>query len=204
MGLEDVNKILEKEDDLHLLRVKMGFDIDVDRENDPEFPKFLISMATNLILMKNDLSEDEIEFLYDCMYTSVELKYDQDGSVYNDVYRTKSKYLRDMKTLRGLINVCARETKNFCCCMEDKKLEADKMEKNGRCFGCLKVFPKKRLEYCSGCLECQYCCKQCQKDDWSRGHKDTCGNFNFVRCGECNILLTATQLSQHNCRNHNK
>ncbi|EFX85304.1 hypothetical protein DAPPUDRAFT_314032 [Daphnia pulex] len=41
----------------------------------------------------------------------------------------------------------------------------------GRCANCKKTSPN--LKLCSRCLSISYCCKECQRSDWSN-HKTVC------------------------------
>ncbi|KAJ7145704.1 hypothetical protein C8R44DRAFT_1119 [Mycena epipterygia] len=38
-----------------------------------------------------------------------------------------------------------------------------------------------QLLSCSGCLVAKYCSKKCQKEDWSKGHKNQCHLFEANR-----------------------
>ena len=190
---------------------QLGFNMDT-AEDDPEFYRFLISTATNLVLMIDELSRKDTSFLEQLLRFAVPLRFDNlyfDGSEplgsYGDkMYRKKAKYFRDFHTVRGSINICGNETKRFCRCMDKKRLEAKTMEKTGVCFGCFADFPRKKLHFCSGCLQHQYCSTKCSKDSWSSRvlacyHTEECPKLNFRRCEGCKILLTAKQMSQHEC-----
>ncbi|OEU09084.1 hypothetical protein FRACYDRAFT_248969 [Fragilariopsis cylindrus CCMP1102] len=92
------------------------------------------------------------------------------------------RYYRDIATAsanetpcyRGIINVLARETKSNCDCMKLYQLEAKKIEKVGFCSGCCSNVPKMKLRLCLGCIHMiKYCCRKCQKLDWSR-HRALC------------------------------
>ena len=85
----------------------------------------------------------------------------------------RDKYVRDISTDRGIINILHRETSPFCKCMEPMKLESQKMEKMGICFGCDQEFPKMQLKRCNRCDHAQYYGKECQKNSWPR-HKEYC------------------------------
>ena len=87
------------------------------------------------------------------------------------------KYMRDIMTGRGIINVLDRETNNFCNCMKPYKEEAKTMEKSGLCYGCRQEFPKMQLKRCSGCLCIQYCSNKCMKKKWPT-HKQFCKPHN--------------------------
>ena len=81
------------------------------------------------------------------------------------------RYVHDINTDRGLINVLHRETKKDCDCMATKKEEANTMDRMFRCEGCHKEFSKKRLKKCSRC-NMHYCSKKCSHADWS--HHNFC------------------------------
>mmetsp|Transcript_44449 Transcript_44449/g.48108 ORF Transcript_44449/g.48108 Transcript_44449/m.48108 type:complete len:225 (+) Transcript_44449:43-717(+) len=84
------------------------------------------------------------------------------------------KYLRDVTTERGRINIMAREIP--CDCMEAKRIEAKLMDKVAICFGCKKEFLKEELLRCKRCDYAQYCSKKCSKKHWAR-HKEFCRKF---------------------------
>ena len=123
------------------------------------------------------------------------------GSVY---YRKKKKYEVDITTIRGLVNVLARETKPFCDCMKEEKSKAKTMQKVGLCFNCGDDFPKRQLLLCAGCLGAHFCSKKCQLQQWS-SHKALCEKLDFKRCGDkdCTILLPKKQLMHANSSVHN-
>jgi hypothetical protein len=173
---------------------------------DPEFGHFLFSTATNMIIMERaegeNLSQDEMEFVKDFLYLGINIKYyyipqskGEDLSPCTDLYRKRIKYIRDCRTYRGMINICSRETREFCNCMEEKKLQAKKMDKIGICDGCIKHIPKHKLELCGGCISYQYCNIVCQKKHWiEQQHKVGCKKLNFEPCERCKIPFPAIQL----------
>ena len=114
-----------------------------------------------------------------------------------EFYEKWMKYNRDFLSYRGMVNICARETKEFCSCMNEKKAKAKTLGKIGNCFGCRKVFPKKDLKYCKSCLATQYCGKKCQKKNWLQEHNSHCTRYDFHPCGKCNIFVPAAQLPTH-------
>ena len=67
---------------------------------------------------------------------------------------------------RGVINCLYRETKSYCICMQDKKLEADDMAKLERCLGCQHSFSRDGMTKCSGWEFVLFCTKDCQKKHW--------------------------------------
>ena len=83
------------------------------------------------------------------------------------------KYLRDIETTRGIINVVGRETEPYCDCLKDAKKKAKSMAKLGWCQACRKCFPKQTMLQCSVCNIVQYCSTECQLEDWSE-HKKYC------------------------------
>jgi hypothetical protein len=197
-------------DDSTLEKLKKKLDINFDAaKTDPEFCQFLFSSATNMIIMKKEgesLVADELEFLQVFLSIGIEIKYyylprskGEDVSDGSDLYRRGVKYLRDCTTDRGKINVCSRETKRFCGCMNSKKLQAKNMEKIGMCYGCEEYFPKMKLSLCIGCIDKQYCSLPCRDKDWSKRHKNECPRLNFQRCDTCDTLIPAKELKE-SCR----
>mmetsp|Transcript_34994 Transcript_34994/g.39082 ORF Transcript_34994/g.39082 Transcript_34994/m.39082 type:complete len:272 (+) Transcript_34994:700-1515(+) len=107
-------------------------------------------------------------------------------SKYDYVPKTKDgsklcKFCRDIanKNKRGIINCLARETKEFCLCMNQDKAEAKNMEKVVNCHGCNQFFPKEQLLKCNGCDAVFYHNRQCQIDHWPR-HKRFCKEMKNV------------------------
>jgi len=74
---------------------------------------------------------------------------------------------------RGIINCLFRETKEFCDCMKQKKMEALTMEKMERCSGCMELFPKKIMKKCEGCNMMVYHSTACYQKYWPT-HRNYC------------------------------
>jgi len=87
------------------------------------------------------------------------------------------KYMRDIRSERGIIKCLARETP--CDCMDPKKEEAKGMDKINPCNGCNKRFPKTNLFFCKGCQIVKYCSKACQINEWPN-HRDLCKNQQLL------------------------
>jgi len=169
---------------------------------DPEFSQFLFSTISNLMLLKGEnLSWREKHMSNIFFSLGIRMKYNcmngLDVDPGSENYYLQAKYNRDKFTYRGKINICARETKEFCNCMKEKKAEAKTTEKKGLCFGCQKEHPKIDLKYCGGCLKTQYCNKECQEKHWSKQHNCTCDHYDFQRCGKCKTFIPAELLPSH-------
>jgi len=91
-----------------------------------------------------------------------------------EYFEKRNKYIRDLITTRGFINVLYRET--GCGCLKDMKKEEDSKTtiKMAHCFGCSKEFPKETMFLCGGCKCWNYCSTECQLKHWRSGHKDEC------------------------------
>merc|ERR1711865_141089 len=108
------------------------------------------------------------------------------------------KSLRDIASVRGIINICYRETKEFCQWVKPLQLQAKKAEKVGICCGCQETFPKQDVSYCSGCLVHVYCSYECSKNNWAH-HKTNCARKNYIRCSTCRVIFPSDELSIHTC-----
>ena len=140
---------------------------------DPEFSKFIFAYCTHIYLgtlqapiRAHDYDECVKGYITTILDIGLQTKYEYDVARY-------SRYHRDVQTDRGIIKCLARETSEFCGCMQQKQEEAKLMEKVGYCFGCKQDFPKKRVKNCSGCRQVQYCSVKCAKDNWPK-HKKCC------------------------------
>lgn len=118
-----------------------------------------------------------------------------EGSSMGEKHR---RYVRDIMTERGMINIIARETmtlwsstsptssKSSCNCMEiSKKAAKREMEKSGYCMGCQQEFPKNELRKCSHCQASKYCSSKCQTDNWSE-HKEFCREIKINETKQTN------------------
>jgi hypothetical protein len=92
-----------------------------------------------------------------------------------------------------MIKFCARETKEICNCLEERKDVASSMTKLCCCFSCCVKFPTDELKLCGGCVGIQYCSKDCQKKDWYN-HTRICKHLNFKRCDKCGKTFLEEQL----------
>jgi len=145
--------------------------------NNPEFNQRVFALATDIFL--NSSGSEEYYFskqkLLNVLRFGIRSKY-WHSSLSGD--REKyNKYLRDIETNRGIINVLYRETNTFCKCMTPYKEETKKMEKVGMCYECCQEFPKILLRRCSRCLVTQYCSNKCMKKSWPT-HKLFCRPHN--------------------------
>ena len=88
------------------------------------------------------------------------------------------RYLRDCSKNgeRGVINCLSRETKLYCNCMQDKKMEAESMTKVHVCTGCDHTFPREGMKRCRGCKFAMFCTKGCYKASWPNpvNHREVC------------------------------
>ena len=69
-----------------------------------------------------------------------------------------AKYNKKFPLERGIINCLARKTSSDC--INPKKAETRKMDKNGRYCGCKNEFFKHTLKACSGCNILKHCSHQ--------------------------------------------
>jgi hypothetical protein len=79
----------------------------------------------------------------------------------------------------GLIRYVSKQMTSCSCLKEFKrdakdevKLKADLMVLT--CYGCQKNYPEERLKNCARCKLVHYCSKECQRQDWTNGHKGKC------------------------------
>ena len=202
-----------------IFELEEGMDFQLHMEminNSDELSSFLFSTVTNLILMKTTLSTDEIEFAQDFLSLAIRCKYyaaddrpllrrcgeywpTLSNQFDSPSFTKQARYQRATHTMRGIINICYRETKSVCQCTKQKYFEAMVMPKESKCCGCFKILPRKQLEYCSGCMEHEYCSKECQTADWVGKHKHFCKRINFNRCGACALILPKQQTSSNSC-----
>jgi len=140
--------------------------------NNPEFNQCVFAVATDIFLNSSGSEEysSSKPKLLNVLRFGIRSKYYGDRDKYN-------KYLRDIETNRGIINVLYRETNTFCKCMTPYKEETKTMEKVGHCYECCQEFPKKLLRRCSRCLVTQYCSNTCMKKSWPT-HKQFCRPHN--------------------------
>ena len=61
-----------------------------------------------------------------------------------------------------------------CNCLKEKHAQAKAETKVGMCSYCRKLMDRKELMLCGGCKIPQYCSVECQKADWTAGHKNWC------------------------------
>ena len=130
----------------------------------PELGQFLFAWSTHLFLnLDDEESRKMIELL---LLFGIRIKYYKDSSDENS--EKIHKYNRDIQSgdSRGTINCLARETKNCCDCMKQKKKEAKGMAKFFRCDGCYKLFPKKQMRDCIGCKIFSFHSKECYEKYW--------------------------------------
>ena len=192
-----------------------------EANSDPKFSHFLVSTVTNLILLLaasttqsvSGRRQNEELFIGDFLTLAVENKHryelnrvivNTDEKLHVGVRHAYNhrllQYTREMESKRGCINICYRETQEFCPCMQPLRLEAKKWKKFGICYGCSNMFPEKELQYCSGCLEHVYCSYKCSRDDWVKcEHKKVCAKRHYIRCGMCRVIFPSNELSNHEC-----
>ena len=191
-----------------------GISLD-DAMEDPEFSQFLFSTVTNVLIDPDESSKNEGScfFCRNFLLKAVESKHTQqlknailnnDDKLHDGIrhlYNQKLlKYKRDIKSYRGCINICYRETKEFCRCMKPLRLKGKSWVKEGICHGCEEGVPKEELQYCSGCLFNVYCSYECSKKGWVEGnHKHNCARKNYIRCSTCRVIFPSNELSIHKC-----
>lgn len=158
--------------------VRPALQTEIDYIKDlPHLVLFAFAYATHLFLNFNDTrSRRVVEVL---LTHGIRIKYHTVPSLQVTIsgdYTSEKyyKYCRDaVSGDRGIINCLARETKDFCDCMKQKKVEAHDMVKRGRCDGCWGLFPKDQLLECKGCHVDRYHSKECQTNDWPK-HRLRC------------------------------
>ena len=95
-----------------------------------------------------------------------------------------------MTIARGVAELDVRGITKFyskrigCTCLEKKYKSYQKAPKQVRCHKCRLIKRPKELFMCAGCMTRQYCCKDCQRNDWEGGHKDRCKDIarSMTRC----------------------
>ena len=204
-----------------------GIDMD-DANSDPEFSYFLFSTVTNILRINlgvepmGEVDDDSaaVRLFSRCFLSkAVEIKHrvhvgnaitvnnneELHARCLRNLYDQKLlKYKRDLESTRGMINICYRETKEYCQCMKLLRVSTKKRDKVVLCKGCKNTFPKKELQYCSGCMVSLYCSSECSKYDWVDGnHKQCCPRKNYVRCSSCRVIFPSDERSIHTCNiNH--
>ena len=143
----------------------------------PEFNPYVFAFGTEMF--KNSYRSEEFSFSKPRLRSMLKLGINQKylHSALSADSEKFEKYLRDIETDRGIINVLFRETNTFCNCMKPYKEEAKAMDKVGVCLKCRQEFPKMQLKRCSRCLVVQYCSKECLKNNWPT-HKYFCTLHN--------------------------
>ena len=202
---------------LLILAVERQAGIDLkEAKSDPDFAQWLFFMVTKLLMIDPALtttmeSKNESYFSIHFLRMAVEIKYrlelnnallniteEHHGGV-RQLYNHKLlKKFRDIASVRGIINICHRETKEFCQWVKPLQLQAKKAEKVGICYGCQETFPKHEVSYCSGCLVHVYCSYECSKNNWAH-HKYNCARKNYIRCSTCRVIFPSDELSIHTC-----
>jgi hypothetical protein len=130
---------------------------------DPEFCRFIFGYCTEQYLRSNNLHDnDRRVIIIDLLTLGLTIRNSR-NKISNE---QSSKYKRDIRTNRGIINCLARETKTYCNCMKEGKDIARTMEKVGSCYGCGNEFPKETLSLCNGCQFVKYHSRECQINDW--------------------------------------
>ena len=142
-----------------------------------KFDNFLIAHITDDYLKEKNklLHHHRLCLLVEIRYMAIPQDEGKDVGLDSKYFRNHKKYMRDITTERGRINIMAREIP--CVCMKEKKIEANKsMAKFAQCFCCEEEFSKKQMLRCKGCDLAQYCSKACQKKKWPE-HKAFCKNI---------------------------
>merc|ERR1719321_1327713 len=154
---------------------------------DPGFLRFLFARAAEEHLAiggtvpNKDIVVSLLHLGISFKYNAIPLINGEDVSAGSEYYEKYNKYLRDIHTDRGVINVLARETP--CDCMNPAKVKAKSMEKLGYCWGCERTLPKERLYRCSGCNATQYCSRECQLKHWPAHKKTGCKHHPILQQG---------------------
>lgn len=75
------------------------------------------------------------------------------------------------------------EKRITCSCLTAKYSHAKLLRPQimGKCDKCEKKRERRTLMLCERCMTVQYCCKECQADDWPK-HKDYCQTFWNLLC----------------------
>jgi len=146
--------------------------------DDPKFSCYVVAHVTEDHLKGLDgaILFRRLLLLVDMRYKFIPRHEGKNVGPESEYSRNYHKYLRDIQTERGRINVIAREIP--CNCMEEKRIAAQSMAKVAKCYCCEEVFLKEQMLYCK-CDRAQYCSKQCYKKDWPH-HKTYCKNGYVV------------------------
>jgi hypothetical protein len=179
----------------------------------PEFGSFVFAVCCGLFLQNKESSENENannnansasiikqrkSITMQLLALGIDVRYHWVPSIVHgisiaegsDMGEKHRRYVHDIMTERGMINIIARETMtsssistsgSSCNCMEISKKEAKReMEKSGYCMGCRQEFPKNELRKCSHCQASKYCSSKCQIDNWSE-HKEFCKEIKVIQ-----------------------
>jgi len=127
---------------------------------------FLVSFATCILTDGKELSTEISTAIALLIFEIEKIGWVQEG------------YIIGPKT-RDLIDGNERDVVRFlkkrisCSCLNDMHKQAKKLPKVGMCYGCKKKKERKDLMICNSCRIAQYCCIDCQEQDWSK-HKRMC------------------------------
>mmetsp|Transcript_5723 Transcript_5723/g.6170 ORF Transcript_5723/g.6170 Transcript_5723/m.6170 type:complete len:148 (-) Transcript_5723:106-549(-) len=137
---------------------------------DPKFGRFAIARITDDYLKgkDDDLLRYHLWLFLQIRYATIPKHEGKDLGPESEYAKKINKYMRDINTERGRINCIAREIP--CDCMEEKRIEAQSMEKVTPCFGCEAIFSKEKMLRCD---YVQYCSKDCSIKHWPK-HKAFC------------------------------
>jgi hypothetical protein len=163
----------------HDLQLSMKEKYDKDHKHiihNPEFYRFIWAYCTEQYLKSNNLQEQDPKLRQEIWRL---LTLGLIGSRNKISNEQCSKYKRDIRTNRGIINCLARETKTYCNCMREGKDIARTMEKIGVCYGCKQEFPKEALSLCNGCQSVKYHSRECQINNWPN-HKLHCKKWQAL------------------------
>jgi len=110
--------------------------------DDPTFSCFVMAHVTDDFLKGKD--DDTLRLrlwlLLLMRYLTIPEHEGKDAGLDSEYMKNYLKYSRDIATKRGRIKCMAREIP--CDCMEEKRVEAQSMDKVAMCHGCYEDFPK--------------------------------------------------------------
>lgn len=140
---------------------------------DPTFGRVLSArIAADSLKGKDDtLLRSRLFLLVHIRYFLIPTYEGKDVGPESEYTTNYNKYCRDITTKRGRIKCIAREIP--CHCLDERKIQAQSMDKVATCYGCHEEFSKKKILRCLGCDRVQYCSKECSIKDWPE-HKKSC------------------------------
>jgi len=143
---------------------------------DLNFAQYLFSLCTSWYLKTNQTSYEMKALLHAAMTIKYfYIPHHCSGGGPGPNVGKLDRYLHVIcnNDVRGVINMLSRETKPYCNCMQDKKTEADNMEKVATCTGCGRTSQRTGMKKCTACEWALFCTEDCYGVHWP-AHHETC------------------------------